>query len=60
MEGDGDDMLPNHLGHYLLEDTSLRYGEEDKDFGLRYNKLESCLLNIITESPIEWYGIQEE
>lgn len=40
MEGDGDDTPVDGLGHYLHEGASLRCGEEDKDFDLRYNKLE--------------------
>lgn len=40
MEGDGDDTPVDGLGHCLHEGSSLRCVEDDKDFGLRYNKLE--------------------
>lgn len=53
------DTLVDGLSHCPHEGTSLRYREEDKGFGLRYDKLENCLLNIIAEFPIDGYGIQE-
>lgn len=34
MEGDRDVTLVGGLGHYLQECAILRYGEEDKKFGL--------------------------
>lgn len=40
MEGDGDDIPVDGLGYCLHEGARLRSGEEDKDFGLRYNELE--------------------
>lgn len=59
MEGDGDDTPVDSLGHCLHEGASLKHREEDTDFDLRYDKLETCLLNLIAESLIDGYGIQE-
>lgn len=55
VEGEGDDGL----GHCLHEGANLKCREEDMDFDLRYDKLETCILHIIAESLIDGYGIQE-
>lgn len=57
MKGDEDDI--DSLGHCLHEGASLKHREEDKDFDLRYDKLKTCLLNIMAASLVEGYGIQE-
>lgn len=56
MEGDGDHTPVDGFGCCLHEGASLKYREEDFDW--RYDKLETCLLNIITEYLIDGYGIQ--
>lgn len=59
MEGNADDALTDGLGHCLGEGASFKYGEEDKEFGLRYDKLESYLLNIIVPATVDGHGIQD-
>lgn len=51
------DILVDGLSYCFYEGISFRYREEDKGFGLRYDKLENCLLNIIVEFLIDGYGI---
>lgn len=59
MKGDEVDTPADSLGHCLHEGASLKHREKEMDFDLRYDKLETCLLNIISASLVDGYGIQE-